>query len=85
VATATGRNWPDADGPPSRTHWPLLLQSCPSRENSTPGNRAAASAWPAPGSNGRFQEPRPSTLGRKGGFLKAASCPSNAIFGWTVG
>ncbi len=42
---------------PSRTHWPLLLQSYPSGKNSTPENRTAASAWRAVASNGRLQEP----------------------------
>lgn len=49
---------------PSRTHWPLLLQSCPSGEDSTAGNPAAASALLAVASNGRLQKPPPSALGR---------------------
>ena len=45
----------------------------PSDKNSTPENRTAASAWRTVASNGRFQEPRPSTLGRLPSVSRATS------------
>ena len=50
---------------PSCTQRPLLLESCRLRKSSSPQYRTAAFDSSRRAVNGRFQEPRPSALGRK--------------------
>ena len=56
--------WPDADGPQSRTHGLLRLQSCPLGKNGTAENRTAASVLAVVEMNGCSYKPRPSVQGR---------------------